>query len=303
MDIIVTMVPLFGLIVSGYLLRKAGAVDDKIVRVINGYIFYIGLSAVMFLSFYDIGVTRLLDPRLYLLNLLPILLIILVAYGLAKLVKMEAGLLPIFVICAFNGNTTYIGFPVAVSMRGFEALKIAALISALYSLFTYSAGIAVLEKYSGGSTSIRGSITQIARIPMLWAAALGLLLFSVPIPDLLRESLRMLSMSVSPLALIATGCMIRLASTRADLTNIGLLSAIKLIVMPVIVITVAFLLGYSGRLYEVSLIQAATPVAVINIILADRYRMNREFVTNSVVISTVLFAFTLFLLGLFLGPQ
>jgi predicted permease len=90
------------------------------------------------------------------------------------------------------------------------------------------------------------------------------------------------------------------ASLKADLKSIGVLSAIKLVLAPVLVIITGLLLGSSGMVFKTSVLEAATPVAVTNSVLASQFKLRQDFASQAVIISTVLFAMTLTIILLFI---
>jgi predicted permease len=96
--------------------------------------------------------------------------------------------------------------------------------------------------------------------------------------------------------LLATGAMVRGASLKTDLKEIGVLSAIKLIVLPAMVILTGLIMNSSGLVYRTSLLEAATPVAVTNSVLAAQFKTRYDFASQAVIISTILFAVTLTIL-------
>jgi len=120
------------------------------------------------------------------------------------------------------------------------------------------------------------------------------------IPDLIRMPLGLISDSTSPLALLATGAMAEGASIKSDLKSIGVLSGIKLIIMPVLVVLIGIATGGTGTVFKTSLLEAATPVAVTNSVLAAQFKMRKDFASQAVIISTIVFAVTLGVLLLFL---
>lgn len=290
MNILDVVVPIFSLMAIGWAIRRLGYLSNRVLDGINNYVYFIGISLITFVSLHDIDLSTLIDVDVYLLNIVPMLAALIIAYFVAKKLGLEKKLLPVFILCAFFGNTGYIGFPVNVVILGSDSLTAAAFISTIYTVFVFTIGIFVIQKTSEKG----GKSNKIYKIPIIWAAVLGLALSWVAIPDMLRLPINLISESVSPLALFATGAMVASAGSRIDIKEIGLVSIIKLIILPAMVILVGMAAGdNSGILYKSSLLEAATPVAVTNTILAAQFRLNYNFASNAVVISTVLFAITL----------
>jgi hypothetical protein len=129
---------------------------------------------------------------------------------------------------------------------------------------------------------------------------LGILLSWLALPYVVRLPLSLISESTSPLALLATGAMIETSGLGLDLKEIGALSALKLVVAPALVLIVGLVAGCQGMTLNTSLLEAATPVGVTNSVLAEQFKMDSEFASRAVVISTILFAVTLSVILVFL---
>lgn len=289
MNVLGVLVPIFGLILLGWFLKRLRLLNDLIVSAINNYVYYIGISVITFLSLHDTGLSLLLDPAIYVLNLIPMLLVAGIAYAVARAMKLKQDVLAVFVICAFYGNTGYIGFPLNVYVQGHDALNTTAFISTLYTIVVFTLGVYLLRRNAGEPVEAG----KLHKLPIIWAALLGVLLSWLALPGLVRVPLEFISDTTSPLALLATGAMAEGASLKADLKSIGVLSVIKLALAPALVALTGMLLGSSGVIYKTSLLEAATPVAVTNAVLASQFKMRQDFASHAVIISTMLFALTL----------
>ncbi|MCD1295805.1 permease [Methanocella sp. CWC-04] len=292
MNILDVILPIFGMIIAGWLLKQTGILKDRVLKIINDYVYYVGITVITFVSLHNTSKDLLFYPDLYILNTVPLIIIMLIAYAVAKHWALEKRLFPVFIICAFYGNTGYIGFPLNIMVQGYDSLDLTAFISTIHTLIVMTIGVHILKKYSDDDAKN----FKFYKLPVLWAAVLGLLLSWVEIPDLLMLPISLISQSVSPLALLATGAMVGCAGCRIQLKEIGVLSVIKLLLMPAIVLIMATMMGVSGTVYKTSLLEAATPVAVTNTILAAQFKHDYEFASNAVVISTGLFAISLALL-------
>lgn len=296
MNVLDVLVPIFGLILIGWLLRRIGLLRNRLLDFVNNYVYYIGITAITFLSLHDTSVDMLLDPKIYILNVLPMLAVAGIAYAAAKLMKLKNEMFAVFIVCAFYGNTGYIGFPLNVIVLGKESLNLTAFISTIYTIVVFTLGVYLLKRSSNEPVEAG----KLHKLPIIWAALLGILFSWVAIPGLIRLPLEWISDSTSPLALLATGAMVEGASLKSDLKEIGVLSVIKLIVAPALVALTGLLIGASGMAYKTSLLEAATPVAVTNSVLASQFKMRKDFASQAVIISTLLFAVTLAALLLFI---
>jgi predicted permease len=289
MNVLSVIVPIFGLIMVGWFLRRLRLLNDRLVGIVNDYVYYIGISAITFVSLHDTSASLLLDPHIYLLNLIPMIIVAVIAYLAARFLKLKHDLLAVFIVCAFFGNTGYIGFPLNVIVQGKNSLNLAAFISTIYTVVVFTFGVYLLRRSSPEPVEAG----KLHKLPIIWAALLGILLSWLALPGIVRMPLELISDSTSPLALLATGAMAEGATLRADLKSIGVLSAIKLVLAPAVVALTGLLMGSSGMAYKTSLLEAATPVAVTNSVLASQFKLRQDFASQAVIISTMLFAVTL----------
>ena len=296
MNLFSVVVPIFGLILLGWLLKVVGLFPQWLVKVVNDYVYYIGITVITFVSLHDTSLDLLFDPWIYLITIVPIVAIILIAFAVARLMKLERTAIPVFIICAFFGNTGYIGFPLNIVVQGRESLALTAFISTIYTVIVFTFGAYLCQRYSDKN----GKTLRLHKIPMFWAAAAGLALAFIALPGIIRMPLVLIEDSTSPLALLATGAMISVAGIKGNLKPVGAISAIKLLVMPAIVVLTGLVAGLSGTVFKTSVLEAATPVGVTNTVLAREFGLDEKLASSAVVISTLLFFVTVSLILLIL---
>jgi predicted permease len=161
-------------------------------------------------------------------------------------------------------------------------------------VFTF--GVWLCQRYSENGR--KGLLLY--KIPVFWAALAGLALSFFALPDLVRLPLDLVEMTTPPLALLATGAAISVAGIKENAKAIGAISAIKLLVMPAIVLLMGAIAGISGSIYRTSLLEAAAPVGVTNTVLAQQFGLDDKLASSVVVISTALFFLTIAIILLFL---
>ena len=309
MSFVDVVVPIFGLMLVGWVLKSMGIFPEWLVRLVNDYVYYIGISVITFLSLHATDKRLLLDPWIYALNLIPIATIMVIAFTVARLLKLNRLAIPVFITCAFFGNTAYIGFPLNASVQGSNSLGMTAFISTFYTIVVFTIGALLFQHYAGKKSAITADLSLFAqgrkmvlglvKIPIIWATLLGLALSWMVIPDLIRMPMDLISISTSPLALLATGAMISGSGFREHWKELGALSILKLAVMPGIVILMGLLMSRSGPIYSTSLLEAATPVGVTNAVLAEQYKADKKLASSAVVVSTLLFVVTLIIVLIF----
>ncbi len=148
MDFLSVVVPIFGLILVGWLLKAVGLFPPWLVKIVNDYVYYIGITVITFLSLHDTSLDMLFNPWIYLITIVPIAAVALIAFAVARLMKLEKVAIPVFIICAFFGNTGYIGFPLNIAAQGRESLALTAFISTIYTVIVFTFGAYLCQRYS-----------------------------------------------------------------------------------------------------------------------------------------------------------
>jgi predicted permease len=117
---------------------------------------------------------------------------------------------------------------------------------------------------------------------------------SLPTP--LERSIGLLGDAAIPAMLVVLGLRLSRASIRGQIKPVLIVSAIKLMVAPVVGLLLAMLLGLSGLTRQVGITQSSMPTAVMASILATEFGSESEVVTGTIVVTTLASMVTLSIL-------
>ena len=192
------------------------------------------------------------------------------------------------------GNFTYLGLPVLTRTFGPWAQSVAIpfdLFASTPLLFTV--GILLARRYGSGGPY---SLSELTRVPALWAAlsGLGLNILAVPMAGWMQEGLRVAGAAVVPLMLLSVG--MALSWPRGSLKRLPLLVPMLLIqlgLMPLIAWGACILVGMPEKIRAASVIEAAMPCMVLGLVLCDRFRLDSVLYAQAVTSSTILSLLTL----------
>ena len=120
-------------------------------------------------------------------------------------------------------------------------------------------------------------------------------LTQVPVPEFIESTVKHLSNLTAPLSMIVIGSSMADMKLKEMFTDIKLLAfcAIKLLVIPVIGVTLIRLTGAPELFVGVSLIMLGTPVGSMTAMVAQTHGSNYELAARGVAITTVLSVLTL----------
>lgn len=203
----------------------------------------------------------------------------------------------IFSIAGFVGNTGNIGIPLGIALLGEQSVIYTTLINIANVFIVYIIGVYI---YSRGSFSIKDSLLNIVKIPIIPASIVAILIniYDVALSTQIIEFFKMGAYAGIVLQLFLLGTFlqgIRIKELHPKLF-IGTISQ-KFVIIP---IATAFILSYTDLslfVQGVIFMEMMVPLAVANINLASLYDCRPRDVTSLILLSTLFFIPLLFVLS------
>jgi malonate transporter and related proteins len=203
------------------------------------------------------------------------------------------------------GNTVQLGIPVVTAIFGADGLAVLVTLISLHGLVLLTLATVLAEsdlaRATDGSESrppLRSTIATTARRsvihPVTLPVLIGLLwnVTSLPIPRPVAETLNLLGQGVVPVSLVTIGLTLAHYGIVGNRRRALALSVGKLLVMPAIVLPVAYGVGLRGTPLAVVVLCAALPIGANALLFAQRYDTAQAETTAAIVASTVAFAAT-----------
>jgi len=200
-------------------------------------------------------------------------------------------------IAGFVGNTGNIGIPLGIALFGMESVIYTTLINIANVFVVYILGVYI---YSRGSFSIKQSLFNIVKIPIIPASVFAIILnlSQVNIIPQIQELFKMGAYAGIVLQLFLLGTFlygIKLTALKKSLFFTVMTQ--KFILIP---LATAYILSFTDLslfVQGVILMEMMTPLAVANINLASLYDCKPKDVTALIMLSTLIFVPILFLLS------
>jgi len=200
----------------------------------------------------------------------------------------------IFSIAGFVGNTGNIGIPLGIALFGEQSVIYTTLINIANVFVVYIIGVYI---YSRGSFSIKDSLFNIIKIPIIPASMVAILIniYDIPLSTQIQEFFKMGAYAGIVLQLFLLGTFlqgIRIKELHPKLF-IGTISQ-KFILIPLATALILSLTDLSLFVQGVIFMEMMVPLAVANINLASLYNCKPKDVTSLILLSTLLFIPLLF---------
>jgi len=203
-------------------------------------------------------------------------------------------------LAAGYGNTTLIGIPLALSAYGADGSVPMALIVAV-QLPLMMAAVALLMTRAERSDNVvatpadaRATALSVGRNLIENPIVIGLVagglwrLSGIPLAGAVGDVINRIADTASTLALFAMGVSLRKYGLRGHIQPSLLLSALKLVLMPALVLALGRLIGLPLVPIKVAVLAAACPTGVTAFLVAGRFRTGEGLASNTITISTVL---------------
>ncbi len=295
------IVPVFGIVMVGYLAARSGFFSDTANRGLSLFVFNFAIPPMLFRT---MATTTLPDPIEW-GHVLAYFGGGYAVWGLAMLVSRRgfgrdlltgalAGMTAAF------GNTVLLGIPLILTTYGDIATLPVFLIIAFHSPLFMTTITVLAEASRGQGNRLGPALRNIGRGIVTNPIVMGLLLgiawnvFQLPLPKLVDVLAETLGRAALPCAVFAMGASLagyRIAGALPEAT-VGLL--LKLIGHPIAVFLLGTYVFQLDRLWrDVAVIMAALPVGVNVYLFAQRYETGTAPAATAILVSTALSVVTI----------
>lgn len=294
----VTM-PIFLVMVIGYILKQIGMLNDNFVTVANKFNFKVTLPFMLFKDIAGVDIKQVFDIKYVLFCAIVSTICFWTVWGVAKLLVRDKTIRGAFVQSTFRGSAAVMGLAFIQNIYGASAMGPLMIVSAvpLYNIF--SVIVLTFEANDNMGIDKKEKIKQaginICKNPIILSILAGLIaaLLGIHFPTLVDKTISNVAQMATPLALITIGAGFEGRKALAKIAPTMVASTIKLVLQPLVFLPVAAWMGFTGEKMIAILIMLASPTTPSCYIMAKSMN-NDEVLTASVIVTTTLMAaFTL----------
>ncbi|TSD85900.1 AEC family transporter [Mycobacterium sp. KBS0706] len=293
MDVANLVLPVFAIIVTGWLAGWSGYVSRSLADGLVHFAYNVAMPALLVVTIAQEPARNLLQGRFLLafgggsaLCFALVFLAVRAAWGRGLASSTIHGM------AAAMTNTGFVALPILHSIYGQPAVLPAAIATVFVAGVMFPAAVILLESGGRGGQGVRPAALarQILLNPMVLSTLLGLAgaVAGLPIPAPVAAYLTIFADALTPCALFAIGLGLSVAGLRANLRASLILAAVKLVVMPLIVYGLCLATGLNPLYTIAAVVCAAVPTAKTVYILAGEYKVEEPLVAATVSITTLL---------------
>ncbi|MCH4193190.1 MAG: AEC family transporter [Butyrivibrio sp.] len=316
LTVIEQMIVICLLILIGVVLYRKGQLRDLTVQQISALIVNVTNPALLLSSAFS-AVGKVPAGKV-----VQGILLFTVCYGAAYLIGM---LIPFLLraersdhyayqMMTVYGNVGFIGIPLALAVLGNDSLIYVSMNNLVYNIFFYTSGIMVLRKRAEQEKSGREAsafhyslpdfIKKIVNIGTVSAVlTIMVYLLNPEIPSVISDTLRYAGNATTLLSMLVLGASVAVVPLRNIFTDlrIYLFTALRMVVMPVLLILLLRPLIRDQMLMEVTALLLAVPAGNLPMIVSRELGLKDELFSKGIIVTTILSPVTITLVMLLTG--
>jgi len=297
--VLVAVFPIFALVAAGYLCGRARLFGDNATDVLNNFVVYLALPALLFRAMARSGFGDLAHGGFVLAfgggMALTFALSFLLEQGARRPYGHPLADRSIEALAAGYPNTGYMGIPLCLAVFGDAGLPPAIVSAILTVCVLFAVAIALIELDIQAEPNIGRTIAKatvaVLRNPLVFSPLGGLAFsaFGVQLPGPIDGALDLLGASASPCALVTIGLFLAETPSGGHLRDLVRMVSLKLLVQPAITAVLALGVFDLPRLWSHSaILLAALPTGTGPFMLAKLYEREPAATSRAILISTLL---------------
>ncbi len=302
MHIASTIIPIFTIVIIGWLIRLKGFVQPEFLGPANRLVFYIAIPAMIFRAVSKASFKAQFNLTVLLITLFSVLAVFALSWVAGRTAKIKRSNLGTFIQASIHGNLGYIGLAVAYYHMGQEGFVKAGIIGGFVMILQNFLAVAALALYNKEVPFGENKLFFVQKVfgnPVIVSAMAGILfsVAEVQVPDVIGRVLDILGNLSLPMALLVIGASLSFEVMRLSVFSVLSTGFLKLVLLPGIGFILYGFYGISPNEYLPGLILLASPTATIAYIMAKEMNGDADFavaaISSSTLISAVTFSFWL----------
>jgi len=281
--------PVFILVVIGYFVGPRLKIE---VRSLSRTAYFVFIPAFVFNIISEAKIDSGLTLQMLSFIFVAQIAVALLGFLVGKALRQSREIAAAFVLIATFGNVGNFGLPLIVFRLGETARTYATVyfVATVFISFVICVGVASWAR-SGGVTAVFSVFKTPALIALIPALVFNIT--DVEVPIFLSRLSGLLGQAMIPVMLITLGIQMGEIPKIKINFNVFAASTVRLIGGPVLALLIVPYFGLEGLERSTGILQAAMPVAVLASIIALEYKLLPEFVTTTVLFSTLYSVLTL----------
>ncbi|HEU0165801.1 MAG TPA: AEC family transporter [Thermomicrobiales bacterium] len=294
-EILNATVPVFALILVGYVCGARGILGAGAVDALNRFVMYLALPALLFQAMAASKLSDLANPGLLLAFGGGVIVTFAISFAFDMRRYGHLTTASIDGLAASYPNVGFMGAPLCLIVFGEKSLVPVALAAFVTICLLMTVSIVIIELDRSENSialwpTVRPILWNLAKNPLVFAPLLGLAVsaLGLNVPSAFDRTFNLLGDASSPCALVAIGLFLAEQQVLGDRITVGRIVGLKLLVQPVVTAFIVLVLFPTTAIWSHAIILlSALPVGTGPFMLAKMYDQEPAVASRSILLSTI----------------
>lgn len=294
-------VPIFLVMIIGWIIKKIGIIDDHFANVANKYVFKVALPVLLFRDLSSADFTSQFNLSFVLYCMIVTTVMFSGIWIITELVMKDNSMKGAFVQASFRSSAAILGMAFIQNMysdTGMAPLMIVAAVP-LFNIFSV---IVLTFKANGNDTgnalgmaNIKKACVNIAKNPIIIGIILGFIssLLGIKYCTIINKTIANIAQTATPIALICIGAGFEGRKAIKKIKPTIIATFIKLLGLAAIFLPIAIFMGFRNQELVAILIMLASPSTVTCYVMAKGMDNDEVLSLSIIVLTTLLSSVTL----------
>ncbi|MEM7215916.1 MAG: AEC family transporter [Pseudomonadota bacterium] len=301
LSVFITILPVFLILGSGYLIGRFKYLPDSVADGLNAYALKAGVPVLLFMAMYKLDFSKAFHLEMLASFYAGAFVCFYAGIVLSRLFwKRRPGASVAVGFCAVFSNTLLIGFPIAHLVFGEVILAPVFGIIALHASVLYTVGMTTMEfarqDGRGVVDTLRASFSSVIANPLMLGIVAGLIfnLVGIDLFEPVERALDMVRLTAIPVSLVGIGIALNRYSISSEFTETLMVCALALFVHPAVAFVLAHhVFGLDPLFVQAAVVLAAMPPGMNVYIFASLYDRALNLSASVLVIGNILAVITI----------
>ena len=296
------VVPIFLLIILGYVLTRVKLWDEHFLKVANNVCFKCLLPVLLFYNVASANIFEVFNGKLILYVCLCACVLCGALFVIVPLFVKDNKRKGVMIQGTFRSNFLLFGVPLGLSIGGTAGSTLAAVVASFYVPVINMLSVISLYVFSESKDkNLKSALIGIVKNPLIIGGVSGLLFSLVrntigfEIPTMLDTTLNNIKSTATPFAFLILGGDLKFGNLLKNVKFSAMSVLGKIVIIPAVMITVSALLGFNQLEMAILIAVFATPNAVSSYAMARNYEADYELAGEIITLGTLFSIITIFI--------
>ena len=294
-------VPVFLVIVLGFVLRKIGLLNEEFARVGDRLTFRVTLPVLLFTQLSTVDWSESFDLKFFLFCVIATCVSFAMIYGLSWAFLRDRSMVGTYAMVSFRGSAAVLGIAFVSNIYngsvGFAPLMIVAVVP-FYNFFSVLALAISAKKEDNVRFSAKTVAFEVVTNPLILAVLLAIPAAQLHWTDwrgmtIPYKFLTSVGNMATPLALLVLGAGFEHREAVSKMRTVLSAAFTKLVLLPAVLVPIAVWLGFRNEQLLAIAVMLASPTTVACYIMAKNMKNDAALASGTVLAATVLSPLTI----------